>query len=66
MDHKINSASFQLLKNIIIAQNKDFLKHVSSETGLNEEYLIEKYIKPDYYLPIIKKTCISTCQKKEK
>ena len=63
MDHKM---SFQVFKNIIIAQNKEFLKQISKETGLDEEYLIEKYIKPDYYLPIIKKTCISICQKKNK
>lgn len=58
--------SFQVLKNIIISQNKEFLKQISKETGLDEEYLIQKYIKPDYYLPIIKKTCISTCNTNDK
>lgn len=53
MDHKV---SFDIFKNIIIAQNKVFLKHLAKETGMNEQDLLEKYIKPEYYLPVIKKT----------
>ena len=48
--------SFGIIKNIIMSQNHLFLKQISKETGLDEDYLKEKYIKPDYYLPIIQKT----------
>lgn len=52
----VNSA-FVMLKNIIVAQNELLLKRVAEEAGIDEDYLKEKYIKPEYYLPIIKKTC---------
>ena len=63
MDRKVNtthapsSPAFTMLKNIIIAQNHAFLERVADESGLDVDYLKEKYLKPDYYLPIIKKTC---------
>lgn len=53
MDPKM---SFSIFKNIIIAQNQILLAEISKETGIDEDYLKEKYLKPDYYLPIIKKT----------
>lgn len=59
MDNKINEfhkkITFDLFKNIIIEQNKLLLAKVADVTGLDEKRLIEKYIKPEYYLPVITK-----------
>jgi hypothetical protein len=43
----------ELFRNIIIEQNKLFLKQISEKYNIKYEYLIEKYLKPEYYLPII-------------
>lgn len=51
--HKI---VFDIFKNIIIEQNKDLLKRVSEVTGIDEDYLLETYIKPAYYLPVVTKS----------
>jgi len=63
MDNKIKEAhhkiTFDLFKKIIIEQNKVLLKKVSETTGLDEKRLLETYIKPEYYLPVITK-----CQEK--
>ena len=42
-----------LFKNMIIEQNKVLLRHIAEKTGLEYSYLEEKYIRPEYYLPII-------------
>ena len=61
MDNKVtNKVTFDMFKNIIIEQNKQLLKEVAKITGKNEAILIEKYIKPEYYLPIISKTIVNT------
>lgn len=52
MDRKV---AFDMIKNIIIEQNTELLKQVSKVTGIDEDYLITKYLTPDYYLPIITK-----------
>jgi hypothetical protein len=52
MDKKI---IFELFKNIIISNNKILLKDIAKETGLDEQYLIDKYLQPAYYLPIVLK-----------
>jgi hypothetical protein len=56
--------TFSIFKNIIIEQNKLLLRRVSEITGLKEEYLQEKYLKPDYYLPIIVKETTIQCPTK--
>jgi len=56
MDNKINKKiTFELIKNIIIQQNKLLLKEVAKKTNINQNYLDKHYIKPEYYLPIIMK-----------
>ncbi len=50
MDNKI---MFDLFKNIIKEQNKELLSQVAKVTGKDEAELVEKYIKPEFYLPII-------------
>lgn len=54
--------TFNVFKNIIIEQNKVLLKQVAEFTGLQEQYLLEKYIKPEYYLPIIVKDPSKKCK----
>jgi hypothetical protein len=53
MDNKI---VFDIFKNVIIEQNKLLLKEISEKFDLDYEYLIDKYIKPSYYLPVVIKT----------
>lgn len=53
MDNKMKKMTIELIKNIIIEQNKLLLKEVAKEADVDEKELIEKYIKPEYYLPII-------------
>lgn len=52
----MNKVTFDLFKNIIIQQNKELLHQVAKITGKDEKKLVEKYIHPDFYLPIILKT----------
>ena len=53
MDRQV---TFNVFKTLIIEQNIVFLKKISQETGLSEDLLRQKYLKPDYYLPIVEKT----------
>lgn len=50
-----NKVILDVFKNIIIEQNKEFLKEVSKAYNIDYDYLINKYLKPEYYLPIVKK-----------
>jgi hypothetical protein len=50
-----NKMIMDVFKNIIIEQNKEFLKQISQAYKIDYDYLLKKYIKPEYYLPIIKK-----------
>jgi hypothetical protein len=42
-----------MIKNIIKSQNEKLLKDIAVHIGKDESYMIEKYLKPEYYLPII-------------
>jgi hypothetical protein len=57
MDKKV---VFNLFKNIIIEQNKEFLKNIAKNLNINEEELLQTYLKPEYYLPVIEKPCKET------
>ncbi len=50
MDEKI---IFQLFKQIIIKQNQEFIEDLAKTFKRDSEELKEKYIKPEYYLPIL-------------
>lgn len=50
MDEKV---VFSTIKETIIAQNRAFLLDLSKRFKLDYEYLCEKYIRPEYYLPIV-------------
>ena len=45
--------TFQLIKNVIIEQNKVFLIDLANKFKLDPDVLMKTYIKPEYYLPII-------------
>jgi hypothetical protein len=49
MDKEI---TFQLIKNVIIKQNEEFLKDIAQKLNMPSSVLLEKYIRPEYYLPI--------------
>lgn len=51
-----NKMIFDIFKNIIIEQNKILLKQIAEKHNLEYEYLLEKYIVPQYYLPVILST----------
>ena len=47
--------SFQLIKHIIIAENKALLEIVARTYGIPLASLTEKYLRPEYYLPLVTK-----------
>lgn len=51
-----NKMIFDIFKNIIIEQNKLLLKTIAEKHNLDYDYLLEKYIAPQYYLPVILST----------
>ena len=56
MDYKVNGdMMFQILKNVIIAENKELLKIIAKHHNLNYDVLQKKYLKPEYYLPLVLK-----------
>lgn len=58
MDSKVSYEKliFDVFKTIIIEQNKILLKEVSIKFDLDYDDLLQKYIKPEYYLPVIEKS----------
>lgn len=46
---------FKILKQIIIEENKALLKLIADSQGLDYHRLEEKYLRPDYYLPLVVK-----------
>ncbi len=56
MDYKVKGdMMFQVLKNVIIKENKALLKIIAKHHNLNYEDLEKKYLKPEYYLPLVVK-----------
>lgn len=51
-----NKMICDLFTNIIIEENKKFLKQIADAYKIDYKYLEKKYIKPEYYLPIITPT----------
>lgn len=58
MDSKIiyEKLIFDVFKTIIIEQNKLLLRELATKFDLNYEELLKKYIKPEYYLPVVEKS----------
>lgn len=59
-----NKMIFDIFKNVIIEQNKTLLKQVSDKFGLDHDALLEKYLTPENYLPIIQNTKAKPMKKK--
>jgi hypothetical protein len=56
MDYKIKGdMMFQVLKEVIIKENKELLKIIAKHHNLNYVDLEKKYLKPEYYLPLVAK-----------
>lgn len=53
MDEKV---IFQLFKDIIIKQNQVFIEDIAKYFKRDPDYLKAKYIKPEYYLPILERS----------
>ena len=53
MDNKI---AFGVIKNVIVEQNKQLLKIIAEKYKLDYDELVNKYITPQYYLPVVKIT----------
>lgn len=53
MDNKV---AFSVVKNVIIEQNKELLKLVAERYNLDYDVLIDKYLTPTYYLPVVQNT----------
>ena len=49
----IDECFYEMIKTILIKQNKKLLKEIAKITDKSEEYLFHVYLKPEYYLPII-------------
>jgi hypothetical protein len=47
--------AFSMLKNIIIAENKELFRKISEKYKIDYNELAEKYLKPEYYLPLVTK-----------
>ena len=55
MDTKVKDREigFEIIKNAIMEQNKALLKQIAKDFNRSEEKLIKRYLKPEYYLPIV-------------
>lgn len=53
MDQEIG---FQMFKYITIKQNRELLKQIAKDFNMNESRLLERYLKQEYYLPVIQIT----------
>ena len=51
-----NKMIFDIFTNVIIEQNKILLKQVSDKFGIDYDILLEKYLTPENYLPILQDT----------
>lgn len=43
---------FNMFKFMTIKQNRILLAQIAKDYNLNESRLLEKYLKPEYYLPV--------------
>ena len=57
---------FDIFKTVIIEQNKFLLKEIATKFDMDYDTLVEKYIKPEYYLPVVLNTNPSKSKKNHK
>lgn len=46
---------FSIFKNVIMEQNKQLLKIIAEKYDLDYDELLQKYLTPDHYLPVVSK-----------
>jgi hypothetical protein len=46
---------FEMFKTIIIEQNKVLLKKVANDNNISGEHMLQTYLQPAYYLPVLLK-----------
>lgn len=51
----IKMMAFNLVKNMIVQQNKDLIERISDEYGLDKEDMLREYLKPEFYLVVFEK-----------
>ena len=56
MQETPSEIGFNIMKNIIKIQNKKLLKAIAIEYDMDYQTLVDSYIRPEYYLPIVQKT----------
>ena len=44
---------YTMIKNIIISQNRTLFEKLEKVTDKSKEYYEHKYLKPEYYLPVM-------------
>lgn len=50
------SVMFEIMKNIIMQENALLLQKIAKKHRMDADYLIETYLKPEYYVPIVDKS----------
>ena len=45
--------AFHVIKNIIKKQNEELLRNIAHKTQKPVSFMLEKYLKPEYYLPLV-------------
>lgn len=51
--------AFSVIKNVIMEQNKVLLKRLAEELNMDYDELLIKYLKPEYYLPVVSQDATS-------
>lgn len=46
---------YEMVKNVIKNQNRQLIERIAEDFGRNKERLLQRYLKPEYYLPIVEK-----------
>jgi hypothetical protein len=62
---KPGDIAFHVLKEILYLQNMELLKKIAKSIGVSESYMLEKYLKPCHYLPLITSSILSSCENDE-
>ena len=51
----------QMIVNIIKKYNEELLRHISKKFKLDEQVILDKYLVPYYYMPIIEREIKRLC-----
>lgn len=53
--YRRGDAAFAVIKNVIINENKELFKKIAQKYKMDYTELEKKYLKPEYYLPLVTK-----------